>query len=450
MIREYIEMINKATLGSPIFYLTKNIERSFGLENLLRHFYIITGQNSYTIRLLEERGIEVMLTQPELSSSLQLIKDSKVQEYITKNTRNKAHLMYFKPSRALEVASGDNIVLNPDARIAGKIENKITQYQLLQEGGFGDNLPKAILKRISEVDFDSLVKELGSSFVVQFDVGHSGNSTFFIHSKEEFDTFKNEYFRTNMMMKFVQTCAFHFITTNGVATINGTYVGGLCNQMTGLQELGALRGETCGNNWYQLGVTDQIREEAVALTKLLGEYFYTLGYRGFFGVDFSITGEELYILEINARQTASIQDFTKLQLENEEIPLAVINLLELLQIPFSIDIEQYNKNNAQPIDASALIVRNHAKPFQVLESYGGLYDIESVTKKEDAYAIDEIYSTSRALILEAIEGRMIGQGDDFLKISVRGNVLKDMEHIDDNILNIIATIQAKTKTIDTA
>lgn len=435
MLKDYINLINKVTNKSPIFYVSNNAERALGVEDILSNYIIINSESNYITNLLKEKGVNIYSSENStIKNSLDLIKDLNVKNFITSHSRDNANLMFFRISKAIKKASVGYNVLNPDPYISTEIENKIYQYEKLSNSEFKNYLPKTIIKRINEVNYESISEFLGTSFVIQFDIGHAGNSTFFINDKAQFNEFVLKYKETNMKMKFSELLNYNFITLNGVATRYGSYIAGLSNQITGLRELNALKGETCGTNWNQIGITTDIRKEAVDLTSNIGKYLYEIGFKGFFGIDIAIHNNQLYILEINSRQTASVQYHTKLQLENNQIPLWIINLMEFLNIEFSIDVEQYNYENNLPIDASTLIVRNHfEKEIELNSTYNGIYNLEDLKFEEDSYSINDIYSKSKVLILEQTTGKNIKPNEEFLKIITKGNILKDLNSLDDNI-----------------
>jgi hypothetical protein len=147
-------------------------------------------------------------------------------------------------------------------------------------------------------------------------------------------------------------------TINGVCTKKGIYIAGLSYQITGVASLGARPGTTVGNDWVFRENISSV-DEILKITTTIGERIYKEGFRGMFGVDFIIepTGQ-IFVIEVNARQTASIPMYNKIQLLNEEIPLSMIHMLEFLNFDLPDQIDKYNNANTLPLDYSQVFIRD--------------------------------------------------------------------------------------------
>ena len=448
MFKNYIKEINKITNVSPLFYITYDTNRAIGLEELIRSYHIIDGNFTYTSKLLQERELFSYTVQQKKHNSYALFKDKKVEEYIIKNSSKRPYVQFFKPTAAIEQFAKDAYqIANANAHISTLIEDKISQYSLLLEH-FQEFLPKTIITRLSQIDTNSFMGNFDNGVVIQFDRGHAGNNTFFINNKSDLINFLQDEIINDRKIKCTELLVGKPLTVNGVATSRGTFVGGLSDQITGIKEIKAKQGEACGNNWCQQTIQDFERKAIVALCEKAGNFIFSKGFRGQFGIDVFVTAEKIYLIEINARQTTSTQIYTKLQIENGQIPLSFIHLLEFFGIENTIDISQYNNENSLPISASSLIIRNNTKnPLRILNSYNGIYDIETIQKKEDAYAITELYSLSTALILESLENNIIEPDEEIFKIQVRGSLIDEDNFIDKNILKIVQKVLNITKII---
>ncbi|HPH19617.1 MAG TPA: ATP-grasp domain-containing protein, partial [Haliscomenobacter sp.] len=74
-----------------------------------------------------------------------------------------------------------------------------------------------------------------------------------------------------------------------------------------------------------------------------------LNYRGFFGLDFLVSENQVYLLECNPRLTASFAFYTQIELKNDLTPLFYFDLAEFINLDYQIDLLQeqsrfYNQN----------------------------------------------------------------------------------------------------------
>src|SRR5690606_8657927 len=135
------------------------------------------------------------------------------------------------------------------------------------------------------------------------------------------------------VVKIAEYVAGDAYTVNACITKKGVFVAGLQYQITGVRELTAGEGSTVGNDFsYANKLGSSIRVKIFEVTKKVGEIMQRDGFRGLFGLDIVVRMGEIYIIEINARQTANIPLQTKLEFLQDKIPLSLINLAEWLGV----------------------------------------------------------------------------------------------------------------------
>ena len=74
-----------------------------------------------------------------------------------------------------------------------------------------------------------------------------------------------------------------------------------------------------------------------------------MGYKGFFGLDFMVEKNDIYLLECNPRLTASFAFYNEIEINQNITPLFLIHLAQFLDIDITLDINKeqqrfYNQN----------------------------------------------------------------------------------------------------------
>jgi glutathione synthase/RimK-type ligase-like ATP-grasp enzyme len=232
-------------------------------------------------------------------------------------------------------------------------EDKILQYQNLSPAGV--RFPQTVISRFGDLKFSDISSTLGLPFVVQFARGHTGSGTHIINDEGQFNSLQQEFVqRTVRIGKYIKGIPY---TVNACITKKGMVAAGLCYQITGVTQLTPLSGGTVGNDWnYRKGFTEDLLKDLIDQLNKISNKMREAGFLGMFGIDL-IIGEDssLYIIEVNARQPASIPMLTKMQLKAGEIPLSLIHLLEFMNIDYNLDEVQYNQKNLMPADFAASV-----------------------------------------------------------------------------------------------
>jgi hypothetical protein len=182
------------------------------------------------------------------------------------------------------------------------------------------------------------------------------------------------------------------MTVNAVTTDSGTFSGGLSYQYTGISGLTENPAATVGNDWKlpeQL-ISAEIRDNILNLVNMVGDSLKeNYAFKGFFGLDIVVEygSDQIYLIEVNPRQIASVPMHTKLQLTAGQLPLAAINLAAFLDIDLNefikISPEDYSRMALEPLNGSQLLLRSE-REFTVPKSnlQSGIYRQQSdVTAK---------------------------------------------------------------------
>lgn len=351
--------------NSPLFFLAPETERGLGLESDLSNYFVLSSSNDYAARELElaDKGLGIE-TQ---GGSSKLENSPIILDYIKQKLKNQTGSIYFQILKPQEntlgqvlLANGINsTMLNNSAELTRSLENKIKQYQLLVDAGFTKNLPETTLDTLENVNLEEIRSK---GLVVQLPFGHTGSSTYLPEqdSMSALEELKQNF--PKRQCKLSKRIEGHPFTINACCYQDKVFVGGLSYQYTGIDSLTPMKSATVGNDWVLPSVLlSKLQiQEIYNLTVRIGNFLKTQAYKGMFGVDLLVSQSgEIYIIEINPRQTASVPMYTKLQLENDVLPLSAIHLCEFLDIEIDQNQDSYNLLTQEPIKAAQIFLRSH-------------------------------------------------------------------------------------------
>lgn len=448
------DKINARTKDAPIFFITNDAERALGLEKLLDNYHIVCIDDNEIADYMQKDKVKAFCLEKELGklntlfrSSYRLLKHNLAQEYIMANLKgDKGYLMFFKIAPNLERFSSKLQlgILNTTSKLNQKFELKLSQYEAIK--GLGIRLPKTEILKLSNANFKALTEQLGPNFILQFNRGHTGSGTVIINNENKLDELKERF--PQRPARFATQIFGDSYTLNACVTRKGICWGGLSYQITGVEECTAKKAATVGNDWdYPKKLSENVKKDIEKFTIKIGEEMGRHGFKGMFGLDIVVDKKEdkAYIIEINARQPASIPMFTKLQIQKGKIPLNLLAIAEFLEIDYEINIEEYNKIASLPFEASQIFLRNKfdrdAKVIGAIKP--GVYRLlgdnsafdwqdgkpkmkpnvividedqdKPLVFENEAYAIDGI-KTGGLLFLCAKEGKIVGSNNEVARI----------------------------------
>lgn len=391
-ISSLIEKFKSHFADSRYIYICNDPERALGLERIIPNFQIAHIDLSQYLDDFQRNGIKYFCWQEHeaeipLRSSIKLIRSNQFLNFFNQEKDKKTYIQTFKISPAFQqsVSNLGATLVNTSADLNRMFEDKLSQYENLS--ALPISLPKGGIYQLDQIDYAALASQLGSKFVLQFNKGHTGMGTKFINSEQEFNEVKAQFpGRQIRVAQFIQGQAY---TLNACVGSKGIYLGGLSKQITGDQNLTVYAGATIGNDWeYRKEINSdnlkQIENEVI----IIGEAMRTKGYKGLFGIDLIIDMDgKAFIIEINARQPASIPMYTKMQLKLGQIPLSMIHVAEFCGIDYEIDQNEYNQINLAPLPYSQVFVRSFRDYTLEFPLRSGVYRLQG-----DNAAIDRISS----------------------------------------------------------
>ena len=332
--QQIINLINKKTAKEPLFYITRNRKRAIGIEQLLTNYKIIT-------------------TLP--------LKDT--SEIIETRDIPKGMAIVFKNNSKIQRLSAEKGIklLNPDFHLAEKYENKISQYQWLKKT-IPEHLPPTIISTPKTISFSGLGKKIGKPFICQFNRSHSGEGTQIIKNEKDWEKIKEKFpQRPLRLSKLLQGETF---TINACIWRKCILSGNPSYQITGLKEFTDLPFATIGNDWLYANknLSKKDLENIKKIIEKIGNRMIKDGWKGLFGLDFIRSGKNWIVVEINARQPASVNLETIYQRkQGPGATIMAMHLAALLDIPLPADCFEIQKSIQKLKQGAQILIRKKKK-----------------------------------------------------------------------------------------
>ncbi len=309
-----------------ITYITRDIERALGMDPG-GNYRIIANKTPYSETIAQRFPDHVWLVEDpqngqKILGTRELMEDPKVREQLTKDPSN---IIVFKNTERVEEAAttAKLAILNPKATLSERVENKITQIEWLGELA-NKYLPEHSVLPAKEI------KWTGEPFILQWAHGHTGGGTILITSENELVALREKFpHRMTRKSTFVKGPSF---TVNAVVAGDVILMGNISYQITGLAPFTDSPFATVGNDWAltHSQLSDGEISQIEVIVREIGEKLRTAGWRGLYGVDVIRNDEQgtINLIEINARQPASVSFESFLQNENRLAGVAGITTFE--------------------------------------------------------------------------------------------------------------------------
>lgn len=441
-----LDILKKIT--QPVFFVTNDVGRGIGLENVLPNYHIVCLDDHPLVDILEKSGVSVFCLERAVGkknilrrSSGLILEQSPVLSFIEEKAGDQTpNILFFKPQKKIEILAkklGFNLIGN-SSELNRSLEDKIHFFRLAG----GDVLfPPSEVVDLAKLDFSQTVSKYGLPFVIQFGSGWAGNSTFFITASSEMEVIKKKYFfRKIKISKFI----------NGFTVLNNAVIfqDKIIKSLPALQikadpVLTANRGGTGGRQW-PAKISSLQNDKVDRITEKIGGLMRQKGYRGFFGLDFLIEEktDEVYLSENNARLTASCSFYTKLELAKGIFPLMGYHLLSFLNQQPKISVETQRTDE---IKGSEIVARN-TDDYPVEAAGGikpGIFD-RNLRFKKEAYHMESI--SNEDFWLTTVDcGRKINPEIEIIRINTFAEVCDNTGVLKNNYLKIIQDVRRLLK-----
>ncbi len=389
----------------PIIYVTRDLERAIGMSPDTTGYFIIANNTPFGKTLSAKNSNILLVDDNKILSTAKLLLRDEVIKYIDEHG---GRVVQFKPSAQSEriIENHKWLSLNPQVSLANKVEEKISQIAWLHD--LAEFLPKFTVKYGRELNDEDIGR------IAQFNHAHSGEGTLLL-DQEKINFIRTTY--ANRLVKVSEFISGATYTNNNIVTKDKIYHGSINYQITGLPPFTDNPYTTIGNDWslpnHTLSINAKL--EFMVLAREIGHKLQQDGWRGIYGLDIMISDDEkIYLIEINARQTASTTYESYLQRRDKtKINTFAMHLL-------SLNDQEITEELAEVKEGAQIILRNQENV---------IFD-----------KIDDCVLKLKKLNLNVIKYNNHKSGSELLRIQSETGLMKNTKELNDlghNIYNII-------------
>lgn len=412
-------------LNQPIFYVTNEVGNGIGLETVLPNYHIVCLDDHPLVDILVKSGASVFCLEKVLGTKNVLFRNSglildqpAVLSFIKEKSKGEQPwILFFKPQRKIEIVAQKNNfnLIGNQVRLNRLFEDKLSFFGTSKKSNI--KVPKGEILKFSEGKFVDLAKKYGEKLVIQFGRGWAGNSTFFVSNEKEFKNLQLKFGR--LTVKVNEFIKGKTVLNNAVIFRDRVFVSEPALQIKSDEVLTSTQAGTGGRRWPS-GLGQKEKEEINKMTVQVGRLMERQGYRGFFGLDFLIdeSTNEILLSENNARLTASVPFYTKLELGAGAFPLLGFHLLAFI----SQGKTEESDFTPPQICGSEIVARNTQNvPVRILGSVKtGLYHKNFEFERESAFLQAE---QEDDFWLETVsEGRIVNPEIEIARIDTLASV----------------------------
>ncbi len=435
------------SVHEPVFYVTNDVGRGIGLENLLPNYHLVCLDDHPLVDILQSKGISVFCLERSLGKqnvlarvSGNILSQPEVLAFIKEKAKDQTpQILFFKPQKKMEIlASKHHFNLLGNAVEQNRFfEDKVSFFEFCQKTGI-----KAVPGEIADLqslDFRAMVQRYGEVLVIQFGRGWAGSSTFFVSSEEELEKLKKDF--GTRRVKISRLIKGITILNNAVVLGEQILMSRPALQIKSYPLLTAAPGGTGGRQWPSPLSIEQ-EKEIEAITQKIGQLMAQAGYRGFFGLDFLLeeASGEIFVSENNARLTASVPFYTKRELAIGTFPLLAYHLLSFMKPEVKVaDWE------APAVEGSEVVIRNSTgSAVRLLETFpAGIYRFPLQLVKEDYFLSGN--NQEEFWLTTAAKGRQVNPEIELARLNTPGRVADERGEIKEEYRQLIARIRNEIK-----
>lgn len=432
-------------INEPVFYVTNDVGRGIGLESLLPNYHIICLDDHPLVDYLKKAGVSVFCLERELGkknilarTTGNILAQPSTLTFIKEKAAGETPLiLFFKPQKKIETLAREHkfFLVGNLVEINRRFEDKVAFFEFCQKKGI-KTIPGEIAE-LNALSFKEMGQRYGKVLVLQFGRGWAGNTTFFIKTEEELEKLKRDY--GQLRVKVGRLIEGITLLNNAVVLGDEVLVSRPALQIKPHPFLTVAPGGTSGRQWP--APIDSRKEEKIKeITQRVGQLMAKEGYRGFFGLDFLIDeiSGEIFVSENNARLTASVPFYTKLELKANVFPLLGYHLLSFLAHPCLTE-----KWEAPFLEGSEIVLRNtsgvavkvHKPPTS------GLYSFPFVFKEENYFLLTQ--NKDEFWLMTAAEGRRVNPEIELAKINTLERVCNEKGELAEKYFRLVEQIKGE-------
>jgi biotin carboxylase len=339
------------TSETPVWFVSATAFNLLGIDRWVRNFGFVSYYDSFDGH--HPRVFTPAHASPPAFDSIEqicnyLLGHKQVVDRVRPGGGKALFLMFDEETEQLAREAGLEVAF-PPAALRHRLDSKIVTTQLADEAGV-PSVPNVLGRAAGFEELRALADGagLGHELVVQTPYGDSGQTTFFVSTREDWEAHADQLSREEL--KVMRRIDPREAAIEGVITRHGTVVGPLMTELTGFPELTPYGGGWCGNDVFAGALTERHRLLARRYTQQIGERLRHEGYRGYFELDFlaDTRSGEMYLGELNPRVTGASSMTNVTAVAYGDMPLFLFHLLEFMDVDYEIDVEELNAGWAQP------------------------------------------------------------------------------------------------------
>ncbi|MFA5895186.1 MAG: ATP-grasp domain-containing protein [Candidatus Shapirobacteria bacterium] len=363
------------------------------LNSLPYHFYFLVVDDFLDINLPnlsnfasitpKSLGIEL-----EQKNSGKLLSHPECINFIKTHTPNgqTPAVIPFKPSAKIDLICSQNgwVNISNPGKLNRFLEDKIEFSKLLDEHSL-PQIPHTITT-FSKSNFEVAQNKYGPKLVIQTHFGWAGNSSHLTDSFEEVTTKIAEGTPVKISPFLVGTS----LINNCCLTSQGLVQSPPGLQYTGIPVLSKNPLATTGRQWPSHS-SPEVNDQVKKITSDFSEILKTHGYKGFFGLDFFVSENKVYLLECNPRLTASFAFYTAIEKNSDYEPLFFYHLLSFFPNQYRINpVEQNRRFSDYGLVGSEITLKG--EEGNTIKKYNALIDFapEGDPTKIDPKILSEV------------------------------------------------------------
>ncbi|MFA4826870.1 MAG: ATP-grasp domain-containing protein [Candidatus Shapirobacteria bacterium] len=322
-------------------------------------FYFLVVDKFLDIQLPELKNfVSIYSSSTDPKNSGALLSKATTLELISQKqaqTHRTPAIVSFKPSAKIEKICQKHgwAYINNPAHLNRLLENKLKFSELCQN----NNLPviPSSVDTFNQANFAKFQNIYGPKLVLQTHFGWAGQSTFWGQTWSEV----SDRLPIDSLVKYSPYLPGYTLINNCCQTRFGLIQSPPGLQFTGIKPLTENPFTTVGRQWpclSPLAIQDKIRQ---ITSDFSNNILQPQNYKGFFGLDFLVSGNQVYLLECNPRLTASFAFYTDIETKAQLTPLFYFHLAEFINVDYSLDSVFENQRFSNPkIVGSELVKKN--------------------------------------------------------------------------------------------
>ncbi len=339
------------TNETPVWFVSATAFNLLGIDRWVRNFGFVNYYDSFDGK--HPRVFAPTHHEPPAFDSIEeicnyLLAHKEVVDRVKPRGGKALFLMFDEETERLAGEASLEVAF-PSAALRHRLDSKIVTTQLADEAGV-PSVPNVLGRASSYEELRGLADGagLGERLVVQTPYGDSGQTTFFLSSRDDWGEHATKL--VSEELKVMRRIEPREAAIEGVITRHGTLVGPLMTELTGFPELTPYGGGWCGNDVFATALTEEHRTLARRYTQQMGERLRREGYLGYFELDFlaDMDSGEMYLGELNPRVTGASSMTNVTAVAYGDMPLFLFHLLEFMGVEYEIDVDELNAGWEQP------------------------------------------------------------------------------------------------------